>query len=109
MMTGDGGSLPTFSVPLPYLRPVPSSREEGARDLGRAETPVNTSSSLEAELLWQAAGDPSILTNTLGRWHCRGDSNPWLPRLLLPDAAPEMSQLSSCCPCSGWKREPGYP
>lgn len=39
--------------------------------------------------------------NTLGRWHCRGDSNPWLPRLLLPDAAPEMSQwvLSSCCPC----------
>lgn len=28
-MTGDGGSLPTFSVPLLYLQPVPSSREEG--------------------------------------------------------------------------------
>lgn len=33
-MTGEGGSLPTFSVPLPYPRLVPSSREEGARDLG---------------------------------------------------------------------------
>lgn len=33
-MTGDGGSLPTFSVPLLYLQPVPSSQKGGERDLG---------------------------------------------------------------------------
>lgn len=38
----------------------------------------------------------------VGKVALQGRLQPWLPRLLLPDAAPEMSRwvLSSCCPCS---------
>lgn len=98
-MAGDGGSLPTFSVPLPTTGAfLPRRRRQRS---GVSRDPCKHKQLSESRAPLAGSTNASILTNTLGRWHCRGDSNPCLPRLLLPDAAPEMSPgvLSSCCPC----------
>lgn len=94
-MTGEGGSLPTFfsassvSMTSAFLPRGRRQRSGVSRDPCKHKQLSDSTAPLgrQQEML------PSSRTR-LGRWHCRGDSNPWLPRLLLPDA--ERRRVSVC-------------
>lgn len=92
---------------LPPMKKVPEI-------WGKPKTPVNTSSSLKAELLRQAAGGSSILISYdehVLRWHCRAGSNPGLP--WLPPAERHSGDKSGGAEplltlLCGWKEKPKY-